>query len=1079
MASFAMICSIVLVSGGGAKAAGPAQDVALGGTAVASSEYPSASFVASNVNDGDATTRWAGDYTNGRDTTDDWVYVKLAAPSAVYSVVINWQTAYASRYEIQTSMNGTDWTTAATVQNAGAGRVETVLGITDPVSYVKMQGLQHATKYGYSIFSFEVWNQDRSAFSYPDPDPTGWADGSDIARQGTATASSVLPGYEKQFGASQVNDGSSNTRWGADYRTAGHDANTDWVQIELAKPSPVWSVVFNWETARPARYEIQVSDDGQDWTTVQELFDAPVGVDEHKLGLKDPVRFVRMQGLEVATQYGYSLWSFEVWSGPKPPTPSGGTIVPAPVSQTSVDGGAFTLTSSSRIVASDEAAKNVAALLAQSLRPATGYALPIAGGPARAEDIELAIGSAPDAPDDHRALAHDEGYSLTASAKGVRILAASGHGLFNGTQTLLQLLPSWVVSSTARPGPWTIAATNIYDYPRFTERSVLLDPARNFLTVAEVEKAIDSLAMLKANTLHLHLTDNQGWRLAISSRPKLAKVGGAMSIAGGRSGFYTQDDFKQIVAYANARYIDVIPEIEMPSHAGAALASYPKKLGCGGSAGVLCPTSESTFTFIDDVIGEVAALSPSKYIHIGGDESPTLTSTQYDDFIKRVEGIVQAHGKTLEGWNPAPAAGLDSSSVEEFWDDESSSKWTDGVSMAAQPEWFAKGNPVILAPNTNTYVNYAYYKLNTRTTADWVPGASMAWLGLHEQNILGLEAPSWGEQNTLGLQDVEFKTFPRAVSVLDLAWAPATKTENPDTVLDRIKHLGSRWQFAGVNAYADPVVPWTTDMVGSERALPSVNAGRDSVPAAPGGVDGVVATIASPDKPLASFAATIDWGDGSQPTVGTITGTDAQGDLVTTGQYEASHHTGASLFSVSGSHAYAADGTYTGKVTVTTAGGDPRVVPLTVTVGDPGPTVAAPTITSGAPTSAAVGVAYRFSVVATGEPAPTFRVSDGALPTGLSLNRDSGVISGTPAKAGTFTFTITAENGHDPAATAEYTITVAPAASTAESGSGRDDSGALAATGSEITSWFIGALVLLLLGAGLVMRRRRTKRVVS
>jgi len=887
------------------------RDIARDGTAVAASEYPdSTRFAARFAIDGDPGTRWGSDYVHGdeepappsdHDPTRDWIHVELAEPSPVHKVVFDWQTARPAAFAIQTSLDGEEWTTVRTVSNPAVGRNEHVLDITEPVGFVRMQGIEPATRWGYSLWSFEIWDRVE-----PVPDPTGWDYGTDVARGGVATAASVFTGDPTKFAPWKAIDGDATTRWGSDYARgpeeppgSDHDPSRDWLQVELAEPSPVWSVVLNWETARPAKFRIQTSQDGERWTTAREVTSPPVGITEYPLAVKEAVRFVRMQGVEPATRWGYSLWSFEVWSGPQAPPEPGGTVLPAPVSQTELDGEPFAISKHTRVLVNDNAVRPEAELLASQLRTVTGYPVPVAHGQPKGSDITLVLG-AEEAPADD-VLEQDEGYTLRASADGVRIGAASDHGLFNGTRTLLQLLPAEVSGDAVRPGPWVIGATEIVDYPRFSHRGVMLDPARNFIEVDGVLGVIDALADMKGNRLHMHLSDDQGWRIEIESWPKLAEVGGSMSRPGGKTGFYTQEEFARIVAYADARHIEVIPEFDVPGHSSAAIAAYPE-LACG-SSNTVCTTSPVVDDFLNDVIGEIAPMTNSDLFHIGGDES--ISGQPYIDFVKKVEGFVMDHGKRMVGWSPVPMAGLDESSVHHYWRDQS---------YEMTPEWFAGGNDVILSPTSKAYLDYPYPQHNSVTTYDWDPsnvvddyrGESLQSYGLRDEDILGIEGPAWGEHNTGGIVDVEHKVFPRLAAILDLAWSPQEKTTDPRSFLQRLGVQGSRWQFAGTNFWPDPLVEWTTTVAGTVHSTP-----RNSL-----AVSGPVASVASPTYGIEDLTATIDWGDGTT-SAGTLSGSAASGKR------------GNSLYEVIGEHRYSADGKWSGTVTVTASDGQTWTVGFT------------------------------------------------------------------------------------------------------------------------------------------------------
>ncbi|WP_164471444.1 family 20 glycosylhydrolase [Georgenia faecalis] len=911
-----------------ATAAEQPRDVALEGTAVASSQHPDARFVPAHANDDNPRTRWGSDYPHGaeepvppsdHDPSNDWIQIELAEPSPVHKVAFNWEAARPSAFTIQVSDDGAEWTTVRTVTNPAVGRTEYVLDITDPVTHVRMQGAATATQYGYSLWSFEVWDVPE-----PLPDPADWEYGTDVARQGEATASSVYTGQPTGFsrawatkagGPHLAIDGDLATRWGTDYArnnpeeppASDHDPSNDWFQVELAEPSPVWSVVTDWEDARPALFEIQTSTDGTTWRTVRVVNTPATDRTEYVLGLEEPVSFVRMQGRVPATQYGYSLFGFEVWSGPQAPAAPGGEVLPAPVSQTDGAGEAFVLGEDARIVA-PEGARAEAELLAGDLRPATGFDLPVVTGTPEAGDIALVLGAeeAPEGPD----LATTEGYTLEVAEQGVRIGAGTTHGLFNGTQTLLQLLPAEITGDVVRPGPWQVEATEIVDYPRFAHRGVMLDPARNFIELDGVLDIIDAMATMKGSRLHMHLSDDQGWRIEIESWPRLAEVGGARSMPGGRSGFYTQEQFSEIVAYADARHIEVIPEIDVPGHSGAAIAAYPE-LACG-SWNTLCTTSSAVADFLDDVIGEIAPLVNSDLFHIGGDES--ISGQPYIDFIRLAEGIVMDHDLRMVGWTPIPMAGLDESTVHQYWRDQS---------YEGDPEWFAQGNDVILSPTSKAYLDYPYPRHNSLTTHDWDPshvvddyrGITLQEMGLRDEDIIGIEGPAWGENNSGGAVDVEHKVFPRLASLLDLAWSPQELTADSRSFLERLAVQGPRWQFAGTNFWPDPNVAWETTAAGTIHEIDEDDTS----------VEGTVATVASPTLRVEDLTASIAWGDGTT-TAGVLTGTNAAGKV------------GNSLFQVSGEHTYAEAVDHTGTVTITGPGGQTWTAPFLVEAPEVDPT---------------------------------------------------------------------------------------------------------------------------------------------
>lgn len=890
-----------------AAASAPGADVAPAGVVTASSTFPDpALFAASHANDGNSGTRWGSDYTHGpvsgypassHDPKNDWVQVALAQPTFVHHVVLDWQAAYGRKFEIQVSRDGVSWTTMRYESNGREGRMRFDLDMSYSVNFVRMQG-REASSWGYSLWSFEVWNGSDPSDAWIDPDPTGWVNGVDIAPLGVATASSS---YSTAFRAALVNDRSQSpqSRWGSRYGN-GFDPKNEWIQIQLAQPSPVWSVKLNWETARPSRFLLQTSQDGSTWTTVRTVDIPAIGWSEYRLGLSSPVKYVRMQGVTPETGWGYSLFDFEVWSGPQSAPPAGGRVVPAPASLTPSGGQPYRMTASTRIVAPTTLADE-ANLLAGSLRTASGFAIPVvANATPGSADIVLSTSASGAA----------ESYQLTAGSSGVQIVGSDAAGVFYGGQTLLQLLPAAISARTVQTNDWAVAPVTVQDQPRYPYRGMMLDPARNFITVEGVKQTIDMLAGLKANRLHMHLSDDQGWRIEITGWPLLTQIGGARSMPNGVSGFYTQAQFADIVAYANARHIEVIPEIDVPGHSGAAIASYPN-LACGRPT-TLCTTSATVDGFLEDVFEQVTALSNSDLLHIGGDES--IQGQEYITFIKKIEGIVLGLDKRMIGWTPLPMAGLDPSSVHQYWRDQS---------YEQQPSWWSNDNEVILSPTTDAYLDYphdwngGYPPHNTFNTHDWDPTevrddylhVTLQSLGLRNQNVIGIEGPAWGEAFTGGYRDMQYMAFPRIAALMDLAWSPQSATTDTRGFMDRVSHLGARWQLGGMNFWADPMVGWKDVVTGSQIAV--TGSART--------VNGTVGVVASPTRPAGTLTARVAWGDGSS-SAATLSGTAATSKRV------------SGLLSVQASHTYAAAGTYDGTITITAADGTVLTAPLRVIV---------------------------------------------------------------------------------------------------------------------------------------------------
>ncbi|HKP18902.1 MAG TPA: beta-N-acetylhexosaminidase [Gaiellaceae bacterium] len=403
-----------------------------------------------------------------------------------------------------------------------------------------------------------------------------------------------------------------------------------------------------------------------------------------------------------------------------------------------------------------------------------------------------------------------EGYELTVASEGVRLVAGTSAGLFHGVQTVRQLLPV--------RGPRRLPAAVIRDRPRFPWRGAMLDVARHFRTVRDVERFIDLMALYKLNRLHLHLSDDQGWRIAISKWPRLATHGGSTQVGGGKGGYYTQRQYAAIVRYAAERYIDVVPEIDMPGHVHAALSSYPE-LACDGKPSALytgievgfsslCVAKPVTYRFVDDVIGELAALTPSPWIHVGGDEAAATKRADYVRFVNRIRQIVERHGKRMVGWEEVGQATLDAGSIVQHWNLE-------GAKSALSQRAVAQGAKVIMSPAAHAYLDMKY-DASTRLGLQWAGFSSVrdsyAWdparvvPGLAAAAVLGVEAPLWSE-TVRTMADAEYLAFPRLIGIAEIGWSPARGRSWSEYRL-RLGAQGPLLAALGVNYYRSPEVPW-------------------------------------------------------------------------------------------------------------------------------------------------------------------------------------------------------------------------------------------------------------------------------
>jgi len=333
----------------------------------------------------------------------------------------------------------------------------------------------------------------------------------------------------------------------------------------------------------------------------------------------------------------------------------------------------------------------------------------------------------------------------------------------------------------------------------------------------DVKRFVDLMALYKLNRLHLHLSDDQGWRIAISKWPRLATHGGQTQVGGGRGGYYTQQQYSDLVRYAAARYVDLVPEIDMPGHVHAALSSYPK-LACDGKpsplyTGIdvgfssLCVGKPVTYDFVSDVIGELARLTPGPFIHIGGDEAAATKPTDYVKFMRRVQQIVASHGKRLIGWEEVGRAGLDRSTVLQHWNPPGRSTFTPGAA--------ARGSKVIMSPAEHAYLDMKYDPsspiglhwagyVSVRDAYAWDPTREVAGVGA--SSLLGVEAPLWGE-TVRSMADAEYLAFPRLIGIAEIGWSPA-RGRSWAEYRARLGAQGPLLRSLGVNYYRSPEVPW-------------------------------------------------------------------------------------------------------------------------------------------------------------------------------------------------------------------------------------------------------------------------------
>jgi hexosaminidase len=497
-------------------------------------------------------------------------------------------------------------------------------------------------------------------------------------------------------------------------------------------------------------------------------------------------------------------------------------IIPIPVSVTS-NTGTFQLTDKTviELASTDEDASRVAHFLADALNAPTGYNIPVSKS-ASGGAIKLTLLSTED-----KSLGN-EGYKLSVTTDGVTLSANKPAGLFYGAQSILQLLPKEIESKTAANNvSWTMPAVEITDYPRFGWRGLMFDVSRHFFTKQDVKQFIDDMVKYKFNLLHLTLSNDEGWRIEIKTLPKLTSVGAwnvkKIGTFGNFSppaddeprnygGFYTQDDIKDLVQYAKNRFVNILPEIDVPGHSLAAIASYPE-LSCTPGAekyhvhsgepfmdwshgappialvdNTLCPANEKVYGFLDKVFTEVAALFPFEYIHVGGDECPKNFWEKSDQikalmkkeglknqeevqsyFEKRVEKIVESKGKKVIGWDEILEGGLAPNAAVMSW------RGIKGGIEAAK-----MGHEVVMSPTTFAYLDYmqgdavieppVYATLRLQKSYEFEPVPD----GVDAKYIKGGQANLWTEQ-VYNMRHLQYMVWPRAFAISESVWSPKEK----------------------------------------------------------------------------------------------------------------------------------------------------------------------------------------------------------------------------------------------------------------------------------------------------------------
>ena len=524
-------------------------------------------------------------------------------------------------------------------------------------------------------------------------------------------------------------------------------------------------------------------------------------------------------------------------------------IIPLPQEVSMINGGSFVLTPSTSIVypEGNDLLKQAGEFLAAYIKEATGYA----------PKVVTAKGSKPIHLSIDKSISNPEGYRLTVTPEGIELAGASEAGVFYGIQTLRKSIPAVAEGMNIE-----LPSVTINDYPRFAYRGMHLDVSRHFFTVDSIKKYIDILALHNMNTFHWHLTDDQGWRIEIKKYPELTKIGSQrkQTVIGHNTGeydgkpyggFYTQDEIRDVIAYAQQRFITIIPEIDLPGHQQAALATYPE-LGCTGgpydvwqqwgiSDDVICAGNPKSMQFLEDALSEVIDLFPSEYIHVGGDECPKVrwktcpkcqarikaegikgdkkhSAEEYlqSSIISQMEKFVESKGRHIIGWDEILEGGLAPNATVMSW------RGVDGGIEAAKQH-----HNVIMTPNTYLYFDY-YQSTDTENE----PMAIGGYLPLervysleptagipdeYKKYVIGVQANLWTEYIPTFSQ-VEYMVMPRMAALAEVQWTDPSKKEY-QSFLPRLVRMTKLYDRLGYN-YAKNIfdihAEFTTDTENGE-----------------------------------------------------------------------------------------------------------------------------------------------------------------------------------------------------------------------------------------------------------------------
>ena len=488
-------------------------------------------------------------------------------------------------------------------------------------------------------------------------------------------------------------------------------------------------------------------------------------------------------------------------------------IIPQPIEVTELDGGPSELTSQTRLVTGDSATElGAGVLLASVLGGLLGRSMAVAQTTRSTTvpepgDIVLRLDPAAGPAGE----SSEERYTLESRGGAVVLAAPSTDGLQRAMATLGQLL------EPTATGGFRVPAVRVVDAPRYPWRGLSLDVARHFFGVDDVKRVMGLMARYKFNVLHLHLSDDQGWRIEIPSRPRLTQLGATTSVDGGPGGFFTVEDFAELQSFARARGITIVPEVDIPGHTNAALHAYPE-LNADGVAKPVYTGIEVGFSSLDaalpateeflrDVFGDLAAMTDGPWVHLGGDEALDTSKEDYETLVAAAATILRDAGKTPVGWQEFASSPAAAGAVVQVWH----------MGLPLEPIAAAAraGAQVLLSPAEHAYLDMKYVAdfplglewaghVELRDSYDWEPAEVLR--GLDPAAIVGVEAAVWTE--TLAtMAELSTMLLPRLTAVAEAAWSQPERRDW-DSYVERVRGQGWRWERQGMSWHPSPQVDW-------------------------------------------------------------------------------------------------------------------------------------------------------------------------------------------------------------------------------------------------------------------------------